>query len=58
MALSTIAVSTNAPFPVRSRSVRAARIPITAINEPKGTASTKSGVGGTVSPAMSAMRPE
>ena len=47
-----------APPPVRSRSMIADRIPTTEISAPNGTASTKSGVGGTVSPAMSPSRPE
>ena len=33
-------------------------MPTTAMSEPNGTASTKSGVGGTVSPAINAMSPE
>ena len=36
----------------------ALRMPTTATSAPYGTASTKSGVGGTVSPAMSAISPE
>src|SRR5258705_7894 len=41
-------VSTNFPRPVRARSVSALRMPTTATRAPNGTASTKSGGGGTV----------